>query len=262
MPLHRRLFIFFFGCWWFVFFSGQGLVFAHSFNFEDILGERLEYIFTYIGLPLVRLNLEVDPESSILRKIPCYRLIASTERAIPLPFLGKTKYEVKSYLSMDNFKPLKFYKKRIRPQEVVEDLIDFYYPQGYALWGLSRKPMQKIPLPKNTYDLLSLFYYFRALDFSSGKRFSFYIIFGGKIWPVFIKVLGREKLWVGREKKETWRVEVKTPFTKSFIKKKVKFTVYFSDEPRHIPLIVKLHLGRQVFHARLIKSSLKEEVKN
>jgi hypothetical protein len=111
----------------------------------------------------------------------------------------------------------------------------------------------EIPVPPNIFDIISVFYYGRCLDFSkypSGTDMSMNTIFDEKIFPVGVKFLGN-KVISTKLGKFNCRV-----FKPKLIKGKVfqnqdDMTIYVSDDQNHIPLRIESAVYFDFVHADL-----------
>ena len=101
-----------------------------------------------------------------------------------------------------------------------------------------------------TYDLLSAIYRVRALPLADGSSFFLTVVHDGDQYNAEVKVIGRERLKtnVGSFNTIVTRLSVK-----SF---DYDVRVYFSDDERHVPVLITAKLKAGQIHAELAASEL------
>jgi len=85
-----------------------------------------------------------------------------------------------------------------------------------------------------TYDLLSVFYRMRALPLTDGASYSFHVRGQSSDYQAEVKVTGRDTVRTNAGSFESWVAQVRVE-GQSALK---SFKVYFSDDERHVPVLL------------------------
>jgi len=95
-----------------------------------------------------------------------------------------------------------------------------------------------IPIPANTYDTLSSFYYVRTLKLEVGKPVFLTIIDNMKVWNVEVQVLRKEKI---KTKLGSFDTIVIKPLMKSegIMDRKGEMLIWLTDDQRLLPVKMK-----------------------
>ncbi|MCM8787502.1 MAG: DUF3108 domain-containing protein [Candidatus Omnitrophica bacterium] len=212
-----------------------------SFKLE--VGERLEYIFNYFFLATIKLSFEVK-EIMKIDNIDCFHIVATAQTQNFLKLLKNIKYKVHTYIDTKNCRPIKFLKYKIVGRKITEELIDFDYSNGIAIWKYTGQPTKKIPIQKDTQDLLSLFYYFRFIA-EQEKKYTFSMVYNGRVWPVTIEVNKPIILKYKGKKIKVFKIQPQTQLLSYIIKGKT-LTTYFTIDSKRIPLMFELSSAKRL----------------
>ena len=164
---------------------------------------------------------------------------------------------LKSKVSVDGFKATQYQKISHEGGHYAKDVIDYSYV-GKNVYGASTKHRIKDgkPITKKVnlsgtgpvYDMLSIFYYLRMIDYSTlrhGVPFVATVFSGSKAETVTIKSLGLAKIKINKQEREAYHIQFK--FTTAGRKKSSDdIDAWLSADDNHIPLklIGKLPVGR------------------
>jgi hypothetical protein len=109
-----------------------------------------------------------------------------------------------------------------------------------------------LAIPEPVQDVLSSFYYLRAVgDFSSDKTIVFDVYDGGKIWSVEVYTLGREIVKTAAGEFSTIKIRTYPKYKGVFMHKGEVF-IWLTDDSRKVPVLMKstLAVGSFVFTLR------------
>ncbi len=182
--------------------------FAHSLlgqcfdkNFAFKPGEQLHYEVYYnwgfIWLNAGEAEFDVKTETYNNQKVYFFDSYGSSYKGYDWIFKVRDSY--KSYLDMNTFQPLWFHRKTYEGGYSVNNIYSFNQSkrQIYSSSENSKKPLVKDTLEmKNcTYDVLSLIYLARNMDFSSMKindTMPVTAVIDNEIYQLYIRYLGKE----------------------------------------------------------------------
>lgn len=214
-------------------------------------GECLEYSAEWLGIPAGKIILKVEGIVNFSGH-QCYHI---SGRAIPNRFFAHfydVGYEVNSYVDTTTFQPLRFEKRRRIKNQINDTIIDFDWVEKKATFNskgtnldvvissLQARISQQNPITntitKDTQDLLSSLYYFRLHDIGTTKSHQINIYYNQRNWPVSVET---EKPFLKEIRKKgtfsVFTISVSSTIT-DFILGRHKFIVYFTTDPRRIPL--------------------------
>ena len=214
-------------------------------------GEYLEYSAEWLGIPAGEIILKVEG----IVKFSGHQCYHISGRALPNRFFSHfydVEYEVNSYVDTATFQPLRFEKRRRIKNQINDTIIDFDWVGKKATFNsegtdlvvvissLQPQISQQNPttnvITKDTQDLLSSLYYFRLHDIEAVKNHQINIYYNQRNWPVSVET---EKPFLKEIRKQgtfsVFTASVNSTIT-DFILGRHKFIVYFTADPRRIPL--------------------------
>ncbi|MCM8820303.1 MAG: DUF3108 domain-containing protein, partial [Candidatus Omnitrophica bacterium] len=119
--------------------SNLGVCCAKSTNLKLEVGEKLEYIFNYFFLATIKLSFEVK-EITKIGDIDCFHIVATAQPKNFFKLIRNIKYKVHTYIDTKNYKPIKFLKYKVVGRKIIEEIIDFDYSNGIAIWKYTGQP--------------------------------------------------------------------------------------------------------------------------
>ena len=144
-------------------------------------GESLEYSVLWLGFDVGTITLKVEEMTRIRGRL-CYHLSA---RAFPNDYL-KGMYDIEfnahSYLDRRTLCPLRFERTRRINKDTSHMVIDFFPARKEAVYTIDPSPPVTITIPKETQDVLSLFYYFRLRRVRHNATYTIDVCYEGKNW--------------------------------------------------------------------------------
>jgi hypothetical protein len=232
------------------------------------IGETLEYATEWLGLPVGKAVLTVVGIEKI-NNHDCYHI---TAEAMPNDFLRRfinLQYKVDTFIDVRLLCSRRFQKLRRMNDATNHVSIDFDQENGTAQYTSEggaeaivlsqdmRDMYDKIPvtnqIPYKTQDLVSAFYHFRLLSIKENTDYAINIYYSERNWKTNFKI-GAPYAQDFRKKGtlNVFTVKVSSELN-DFIIGKRGFTVYFSDEPRRIP--VEFVFNTAVGHIRCLLRS-------
>ena len=95
-------------------------------------------------------------------------------------------------------------------------------------------------IKEETQDLISAIYTLRRLPFAVGKTFTIPVSDSGMVYPVPVKVTGREKIKTVVGKVMCWRIEPEVFGENRMIEQKGEMTIWITDDARRLPVRSKI----------------------
>ena len=212
------------------------------------------YQWGFIWKRAATATLRLTPVS--VKGVPCYQ---AQMDARTLPFadrLFRVRDTLVSVMQREDLRPLYYAKIADEDKTYRKDEVNYKYQPGVAgcvgditLYRPKRNAVESytVASSKMTYDMLSVFYYLRTIDFLSTpmhKRFNLNIFSGRHIEYLSIEYMGRTILKLGCKEFPAFRIKLHFS-TDAGEKESDNITAWISDDSRRIPLQVegKLAIG-------------------
>ncbi len=207
-------------------------------------GEKFTFAIQYGLIYAGDATLEIR-NISVIDSVRSYHIIstARTNRAFDIVF--KVRDRVESFMDFDNLFSLRF-EKHIREGGFKRDeRVDFDQRKHVAIY-----PDKTVPIPPNTQDFLSALYYARTLPIEEGQAISMANHSGGKNYPIYIKVHGKERVRVPAGEFDCLVVEPVLQ-TSSIFEHKGKLTIWVTDDTLRMPVLMRSKVVIGAFEAVL-----------
>lgn len=215
------------------------------FGEGELLVFAIQYGLIYAG----DATLEVRNVAS-LDSIKAYHIIstARTNRAFDVVFKVRDRHD--SFVDYENLYSLSFEKHLREGKFKKDDKIVFDQKNHVALSG-----GKKTPIPPSTQDFLSALYYARTLRLEVGQALAMANHTGGKNYPIYIKVLRRERISVPAGEFDCLVVEPVLQ-TSSIFENKGKLTIWVTDDTVKMPVLLRSKVVIGAFEAVLKQFTL------
>jgi len=205
-------------------------VYAQGEHISFKKGEKLEYKIHYGPLAAGIARLEVKTINNQ------YRFIATGKSTGLFNLFFKVRDSYESIVDKTNLHPNQFYRDVKEGSYKKKESVFFNYKLQQA-----ESTRDTIPLPKNTQDILSIFYYLRAQNFDTlkaGESFPFQIYLDDEFMESNLYYLGGDTLktkfgWIPCTK---WAPELETG---RVFKDDYGMNLWISDDANKIPLQIK-----------------------
>jgi hypothetical protein len=151
----------------------------------------------------------------------------------------KVRDEIESIVGTDDFSTLQYHKVLQEGSKHKDELTIIDEKQRVAL-----RKGKAVKVPQPVFDPLSLMYYVRGLDLTTGRVHEFTIIADGKVYTVSATVGGREKLTTPAGTFNTVVVEPKMASEAGVFKDEQKrLQIWYTDDARRIPVRIRSELN-------------------
>jgi len=207
----------------------QYISFGQSFGPGEVLEYRLHYGPIVAGF----VKLEVNLLDKKIGNKEIYHIIGTgrSTRSFDLFFSVRDRYE--TFLPLGESLPILFIR------DVNEGGYKIKQRYRFVNQVVINESGENFPVPIDTQDMLSAFYYARTIDFSSakvGEIFTIWTFVDDEIWPLKIKFAGREIVKVNGITYKSMKFHPVIQTGRLF-KNESDVTVWISDDLNKIPLL-------------------------
>jgi hypothetical protein len=215
-------------------------------------GERFVFAIQYGLIYAGDATLEVR-NIAIIDSVPAYHIIstARTNRAFDIVF--KVRDRVESFMDYENLLSLRF-EKHLREGKFRKDEEVWFDQKRHV----AHYPDKTLHIPPSTQDFLSALYYVRTLSIEVGQAIAMANHTGGKNYPIYVKVLGRDRVTVPAGTFDCIVVEPVLQTT-SIFEHKGKLTIWLTDDSLKMPVLMRSKVVIGAFEA-VLKEYTKSEV--
>jgi hypothetical protein len=168
---------------------------------------------------------------------------ARTNGAFDRVFKVRDRHD--SFMDYDNLFSLSFEKHLREGKFKRDEKVIFDQRNHVAIYETKR-----VPIPPNTQDFLSALYYARTLSVEVGQAVAMANHTGGKNYPIYIKVLRRERVKVPAGEFDCLVVEPVLQ-TASIFENKGKLTIWVTDDNVKMPVLLRSKVVVGAFEAVL-----------
>lgn len=202
-----------------------------AFGFSERLNFDVGYKFITAGTAVMQIG---DKPATVSGR-PCYdiRFEVRTTSAFDKMFKVRDRYQ--TYLDVDGIFPWRF-EQTVREGNYSRDFSAIIDQRG----NMAKTTEGSFKIPAFVHDILSAFYYTRALDLRSmkkGQSFTLKNFYGKNTYDLRIRILGRERVEVGAG---TFDCIIVEPLVVEggLFKNEGRIVVYLTDDDRKIPVKV------------------------
>ncbi|MCB0428999.1 MAG: DUF3108 domain-containing protein [Flavobacteriales bacterium] len=215
------------------------------------IGEKLKYRVHYGIVDAGEAQLEVQSSRKIGSR-SVYHIVGSGKSQGAFDWFFKVRDRYETYMDSLALFPWVFVR---RVDEGGYKLEQDYIFNQFKNKVKSQQKQAEYEVPDNVQDILSAFYFARALDFSDAKPGTEYEIptfIDEELWPFRIKYVGSEEL---KTKLGTFRVLKFNPVIQigRVFKAEEDLTIWITDDPNHIPVRLQ---------AEVLVGSIKMDIKS
>jgi len=202
-------------------------------------GERLTFSVEYFGVSAGFATLAVEDGPSMNDR-PTLHLIASARTHPAFEWVFKVRDRIESFLDAQGLFSWR-YEKHLREGSYSNDSVIIYdQPNRRVIKDQGRTV---VPAPAWTQDVLSEFYFFRAMSFNVGDTLTIPVVADdGKSYELLVKVLRKERVAVPAG---TFNCLVVQPTLKfeGLFQQKGTINIWVTDDPRHVPVLIKTKIA-------------------
>jgi hypothetical protein len=249
---------------WFVLFSGQaiglegqdtaqapdpqleGFKLVHvfprvvPFGEGELLTFAIQYGLIYAGEATLEIRNVAEIDSA-----KAYHIISTARTSSAFDHVFKVRDRHDSLLDYENLFSLSFEKHLREGKFKRDEKVTFDQKRHLAVYA-----DKQVPIPPNTQDFLSALYYARTLPLDVGEAMAMANHTGGKNYPIYIKVLRRERVKVPAGEFDCLVVEPVLQTT-SLFENKGKLTIWVTDDTVRMPVLLRSKVVIGAFEAVL-----------
>lgn len=216
------------------------------------VGEKLVYAIQYGLIYAGDATLEIR-NIAILDSVKTYHVVslARTNRAFDLVYKVRDHHE--SFIDYDNLYSVRF-EKHLREGKFRRDETVTFDQKNH----LAIHKDQEVGIPPMTQDFLSALYYVRTVDLEIGEAVYLANHTGGKNYPIYVKVIGRESVEVPAGKFDCIVIEPVLK-TSSIFKHEGKLTIWLTDDNLKMPVLLRSKVVVGSFEARLKEYTISDD---
>jgi hypothetical protein len=223
-----------------------GYTLVHLFPREVPFGEgelftyAIQYGLIYAG----DATLEVR-NVAMFDSAKVYHVISTARTSSAFDHVFKVRDRHDSLVDYDHLFSLSFEKHLREGKFKRDEKVVFDQKSHVAIY-----PDKKVPIAPNTQDFLSALYYARTLPLEVGQAIAMANHTGGKNYPIYIKVLRRERIKVPAGEFDCLVVEPILQ-TSSLFEHKGKLTIWVTDDRVKMPVLLRSKVVIGAFEAVL-----------
>ena len=235
--------------------SGQQKALPSANNRSFSYGEDITYKLTYslyMDVSVGEVNFQILPKPEDIKGNKCMHIVATGNTyAFYDPFYTvRDRYE--SYIEENSLLPFVFMRNVHEGDFKFNDFVVF---NPFANIAKSKKRTQKIP--SGTWDMLSILYYARTLDYADakpGQKYTMHTFIDDSTYTVGVKYVGKENV---KTDMGTFRCIKLQPIlvVGHVFKSDSDMMLWISDDNNHIPVQVESGISVGAVKAQISKYS-------
>lgn len=219
-------------------FLAVALIFATTLSDTFNAGETLDYDLTWLAINggAMRMTIGVAPNdpahfriTSIAKTNPSFAIILRVEDAVT------------SIVNRGDFSTIRYEKHMVEHSKPKDDVTTIDEAAKAATRQRPNHTPQTVGVPKPVFDPLSLVYHLRALSLQPGTVERFTVYADSKVYTLEANVLRTETIGTPAGTFQTVVVEPKM-LAGSIFKDEGTMTIWFTNDPRHIPVRIRSEL--------------------
>jgi hypothetical protein len=223
-------------------FLPKDLVYPVPFGPGETLVYRLAWLMIEGGEMTLRTSRETSPDGVGLHRLV---LTAESNAFVSTFYPVRTRYE--TWVDIRDFQPVRFEKHAREGRYESDEVEEFDLTRRVGSWRDARTP-----LPERVQDLISSFYYLRTQPLVPGQAVQVDMYSRGKIYKLSAAVLSRERVETDVGVFEAFKVQPQLRENDSAEdRNRGKLFLWFSDDDRHLPVMVRTVLKIGSVTARL-----------
>jgi len=201
-------------------------------------GETLDYDLTWLAINggAMRMTIGVAPND------PAHFRITSIAKTNPsFAMILKVEDSVTSIVNRSDFSTTRYEKHMVEHSKPKDDVTTIDEAAKTATRQRPNHAPQSAAVPKPVFDPLSLVYHLRALNLQPGTVQRFTVYADAKVYTLEANVLRSETIGTPAGTFHTVVVEPQM-LAGSIFKDEGTMTIWFTDDPRHIPVRIRSEL--------------------
>jgi hypothetical protein len=206
-------------------------------NTAFIAGEKLEYRLHYGLVNAGSAKLEVKKLDKKIAGREIYHVIGSGKTKGAFDWFFKVRDQYETYLDVEGVFPWMFKRDVNEGGYKIKQTYKFAQTKNEVNNGEGKS----FETPNGVQDMLSAFYYARAIDYSKAKKgeiFTIWSFVDDEIWPLKIRYLGKDVIKVSGDKYKAMKFCPVIQEGRLF-ENEQDVTVWISDDKNKIPLLAQ-----------------------
>ena len=190
-------------------------------------GETLDYNVAWLRITGGTARMTIAPQDDH------YRITSVAKSSSGFSRIFKVHDQIETQVARDDFSTLKYTK---RLDEQGDQSLEVTTVENGVATRVKRK-IRKTDVPDPVYDPISVIYLFRTFDLTVGKTYELSVIADGRLYNVHGRVVRREVVTTPAGKFNTVMVEPR--MEAGGIEREEKLYIWYSDDPRRLPVRIK-----------------------
>jgi hypothetical protein len=207
-------------------------------------GETLTYAIQYGLIYAGDATLEIR-NIAVIDSVRAYHIVSTARTNSAFDHVFKVRDRHESFMDYENLYSISFEKHLREGKFKRDEKVVFDQRNHVAIYDT-----KKVQIPPNTQDFLSALYYARTLPLEVGQAVALANHTGGKNYPIYIKVLRRERIKVPAGEFDCLVVEPVLQ-TASIFEHKGKLTIWITDDTVKMPVLLRSKVAVGAFEAVL-----------
>jgi len=197
------------------------------------LGEKLEFVIRYGPVVAGSATMAI-PEIKKIKNRDCYHIVSEARSSKFFSAFFRVRDRVESYMDARGLFSWRF-EKHLREGNFRADQ---YVEKDHYLNIAVTDKKDTLRIPPCIQDILTAFYYVRTLPLEEGKSVFIDTHADKKLYPLEVRVLGRERI---KTRAGTFNCIVVEPMLRgdAIFKQRGRLTIWMTDDHRKIPVLMK-----------------------
>jgi len=212
-------------------------------------GERLVFAIQYGLIYAGDATLEVR-NIAVIDSIKTYHIISTARTNEAFDLVYRVRDRVESFMDYENLFSVRFEKHLREGRYRKDESVTFDQKNHFAVYR-----DRKIKIAPNTQDFLSALYYVRTLDLKVGEAIAMANHTAGKNYPIYVKVLRKEKVSVPAGDFDCIVIEPVLQ-TSSIFEQRGRLTIWLTDDNLKMPVLMRSKVIVGAFEAVLKEYTL------
>ena len=217
-------------------FKPAGEVELPSFEMGEKLSYKVKYDL-YINVPVAQMDFMVNDELREFNGQKCIHLkaVGKTYRFYDNFFKVRDYFD--SYVDPNTFTPRLFTRNVLEGKYKKKDYVLFYPEEEYA----KTQKGKKHEIPKNTWDILSVWYMARSFDYEAmqpGDFVNMNTFIDDETFPIGLRYVGRETVKTNAGKIDCYVIKPQLVVGELF-KSEDEMTLWVSADKNKVPVIIE-----------------------
>ncbi len=211
-----------------------------------VRGERIEYRVHYGFVNAAEAVVDVDDKFQMANGRPCYKVVVQGRTTGMTDWVTRVRDTWASHIDSEKLLPQQFYMKKQEGNYRAEEKIVFDHNQNKAMSYelIDDKERNAYPIPEGIQDVVSSYYYVRAMDFNKlkvGESLPLSFFFDKKVYNMRLKFVGKEVIKTKFGKIETFKIIPMLP-QNNFFQDAESVKIWISNDNNKIPIRVEIGL--------------------